>query len=76
MKARTRSEARLARAYVRNAWPTSPNAVREHVGMRREHADAYAAMAVSDEERRFAAALRFAADEASAALAELEAVAA
>lgn len=73
MSPRTREDARLARAYVESAWATSPDAAREYLALRREHADAYTAIAVSDEERRFAAALRHATDAAGAVVAELEA---
>lgn len=68
---RTREDACYARAYVSSAYQTSPDAAREYIELRREHADAYAAMAVSDEERRFAAALQYAVSEADAALRNL-----
>jgi len=67
--------ARIILGTAATAWPTSPAAVREHVERRRLDADAYAATAVTVEERTFAAALRHVADEADAALAELEAAA-
>lgn len=73
MSPRTREDARLAAAYVTCAWATSPAVAREYLALRRGHVDAYSAMAVSDEERRFAAALRYVTDVAGAALAELEA---
>lgn len=73
MSPRTREDARLARAYVRSAWATSPAAAREHLQLRRDHAAAYTGPGASDDDRRYAAALNYAISEADAALAGLEA---
>lgn len=72
MSPRTREDAQRAAAFVRSAWPVSPAVAREHAVSRRAHAEHFTAMAVSKSERSFAAALRYAAGEAAAAVAELE----